>query len=59
MLDNINSNYQHRGQSIPKFDYEIYKGIAKSFRCKFIRNFTNTLDKIMKYGENLSPAFIH
>ncbi|MDY0276916.1 MAG: anaerobic ribonucleoside triphosphate reductase [Acholeplasma sp.] len=39
-----NQNDQHGGQSVPKFDYDLAKGVVKTYRRKYRYNFRNILD---------------
>ncbi|MBP5427574.1 MAG: anaerobic ribonucleoside triphosphate reductase [Clostridiales bacterium] len=39
-----NQNDQHGGQSIPNFDYGMAKGVAKSYKKLYIKNFKKALE---------------
>lgn len=42
-----NQNDQHGGQSIPAFDYYLSKGVAKTFRKKYINNLHKAVELII------------
>lgn len=42
-----NQNDQHGGQSIPNFDYALGKGVAKTYRRRYIQNFSRAIELLV------------
>lgn len=54
-----NQNDQHGGQSIPNFDYDLAKGVAKTYKKRYLQNFSKALElltdvvDVADYAKNL------
>ncbi len=51
-----NQNDQHGGQSIPKFDYDMAKGVAKSFVQNYVANVHRALNMLAGVENSLEVA---
>lgn len=54
-----NQNDQHGGQSIPNFDYDLAKGVAKTYKKRYLQNISKALElltdisDVTDYAKNL------
>lgn len=55
-----NQNDQHGGQSIPNFDYDLAKGVAKTYKKRYLQNLSKALElltdvsDVADYAKNLT-----
>ena len=55
-----NQNDQHGGQSVPNFDYDLAKGVAKTYKKRYLQNLTKALElltdisDVADYAKNLT-----
>jgi len=55
-----NQNDQHGGQSVPNFDYDLAKGVAKTYKKRYLQNLSKALElltdisDVADYAKNLN-----